>query len=364
MKTQTSTSATARRATAPDAIALLKEDHKKVSDLFAQYEKLGDKAKVAKLKLARKICAELKVHTQIEEEILYPAARAYLPKQDDLLDEAQVEHNGAKQLMAELDAMQPDDDLFDAKSVLEDYVSGSISARLRGGWNVSISPKFASYAFDPVRYAGLVVENPTLPNVPFVAGGRTPTFTSGLSLSTPQFQKFSGSVGATVGNDVDFNETSRVRRFDYNATLNFRPSTRLRITGTYAASSFTRRSDDVETAFTKIPRLKLEYQVSRPIFVRVVSQYTATLREGLRDPQTGYRLGTLGSNGAIVPSTRSASNFLRTDWLFSYRPNPGTVAFLGYGGTLSESDPLAFQSLRRTNDSFFIKLSYVFRTRL
>jgi len=256
------------------------------------------------------------------------------------------------------------DDLFDAKSVLEDYVSGSISARLRGGWNVSISPKFASYAFDPARYAGLFVENPTLPNVPFVAGGRTPTFTSGLSLSTPQFQKFSGSVGATVGNDVDFNETSRVRRFDYNATLNFRPSTRLRITGTYAASSFTRRSDDVETAFTKIPRLKLEYQVSRPIFVRVVSQYTATLREGLRDPQTGYRLGTLGSNGAIVPSTRSASNFLRTDWLFSYRPNPGTVAFLGYGGTLSESDPLAFQSLRRTNDSFFVKLSYVFRAKL
>jgi len=123
MKTQTSTSATARRATAPDAIALLKEDHKKVSDLFAQYEKLGDKAKVAKLKLARKICAELKVHTQIEEEILYPAARAYLPKQDDLLDEAQVEHNGAKQLMAELDAMQPDDDLFDAKvTVLSEYI--------------------------------------------------------------------------------------------------------------------------------------------------------------------------------------------------------------------------------------------------
>ena len=123
MKTQTSTSATARRATAPDAIALLKADHKMVSDLFAQYEKLGDKAKVAKLKLARKICAELKVHTTIEEEILYPAARAFLPKQDDLLDEAQVEHNGAKQLIAELDAMQPDDDLFDAKiKVLSEYI--------------------------------------------------------------------------------------------------------------------------------------------------------------------------------------------------------------------------------------------------
>ena len=123
MKTQTTTSATARRTTAPDAIALLKADHKKVSDMFEQYEKLGDRAKVAKLKLARKICAELKVHTTIEEEILYPAARAFLPKQDDLLDEAQVEHNGAKQLISELDAMQPDDDLFDAKvKVLSEYI--------------------------------------------------------------------------------------------------------------------------------------------------------------------------------------------------------------------------------------------------
>ena len=123
MKTPTTTSATARRATAPDAIAFLKDDHRKVSDLFAQYEKLGDRAKVAKLKLARKICAELKVHAQIEEEILYPAARAYLPKHDDLLDEAQVEHNGAKQLIAELDAMQPDDDFFDAKvKVLSEYI--------------------------------------------------------------------------------------------------------------------------------------------------------------------------------------------------------------------------------------------------
>jgi hemerythrin-like domain-containing protein len=126
MRTQThSRTATAPRksATAPDAIALLKADHKKVADLFAQYEKLGDRAKVQKLKIARKVCAELKVHTQIEEEILYPAARAYLPKQDDLLDEAQVEHNGAKQLIAELDAMQPDDDYFDAKvTVLSEYI--------------------------------------------------------------------------------------------------------------------------------------------------------------------------------------------------------------------------------------------------
>jgi hemerythrin-like domain-containing protein len=108
---------------APDAIALLKKDHATVSAMFEQYDKLGDKALAKKLKLARTICKELKVHTQIEEEIFYPATREALPKEDDLLDEAQVEHDGAKKLIAELDAMMPGDDLFDAKvTVLSEYI--------------------------------------------------------------------------------------------------------------------------------------------------------------------------------------------------------------------------------------------------
>jgi hemerythrin-like domain-containing protein len=114
----------ARKATtAPDAIALLKDDHAKVSAMFKQYDKLGGKAQAKKLELARRICNELKVHTRIEEEIFYPATRAALPKEDDLLDEAQVEHDGAKDLIRQLDAMKPGDDLFDAKvTVLGEYI--------------------------------------------------------------------------------------------------------------------------------------------------------------------------------------------------------------------------------------------------
>jgi hypothetical protein len=92
------------------------------------------------------------------------------------------------------------------------------------------------------------------------------------------------------------------------------------------------------------------------LFVRVVSQYTATNREALIDPRTGSVI-----NFANGPSTASASNVLRTDWLFSYRPAPGTVFFAGYGGSLSEEDPLAFRRLRRTADAFFVKASYLFR---
>jgi len=102
-----------RGASAPDsAIALLKRDHRAVEEMFDDFEELDDQT--AKGKLAQQICTALKVHTQLEEEIFYPAARQAIGD-DDLLDEALVEHAGAKHLIAEIEKMKPGDDLFDAK---------------------------------------------------------------------------------------------------------------------------------------------------------------------------------------------------------------------------------------------------------
>ena len=64
--------------------------------------------------------------------------------------------------------------------------------------------------------------------------------------------------------------------------------------------------------------------------------------------------------GAYEPSAASASNELRADWLFSYRPTPGTVFFFGYGNTMTEPEPLRFDALRRQADAFFVKISYLF----
>jgi hemerythrin superfamily protein len=98
-----------------DAIALLTADHKEVKTMFEQYDKLGDRANAAKKKLADQICAALTVHTTIEEEIFYPALRAASKDAADLLDEAEVEHAGAKDLIAQIEEMDPEDDLYDAK---------------------------------------------------------------------------------------------------------------------------------------------------------------------------------------------------------------------------------------------------------
>ncbi|MBO9582429.1 MAG: hemerythrin domain-containing protein [Sphingobium sp.] len=94
-----------------DAIALLKEDHRKVEALFEMFEKA--RASGRKQALAHEICTELKIHTTIEEEIFYPAFRGKI--EDDTLDEAYVEHDGAKVLINDIEAGGPEDDFHDAK---------------------------------------------------------------------------------------------------------------------------------------------------------------------------------------------------------------------------------------------------------
>lgn len=99
-----------------DAITLLTEDHENVKSMFEQYEELGERAHATKKKLATQICTELTKHATAEEEIFYPAMRAAGSKDDeDLVDEATVEHASAKDLIAQILDMEPTEELFDAK---------------------------------------------------------------------------------------------------------------------------------------------------------------------------------------------------------------------------------------------------------
>ena len=102
-------------AKANDAIALLTSDQREVSGMFKQFEQLGDGANGKKKKLVDEVCSALTVHAQIEEEIFYPAVREAADEADDLMDEAQVEHASAKDLIMQLQEMDPEDDLYDAK---------------------------------------------------------------------------------------------------------------------------------------------------------------------------------------------------------------------------------------------------------
>jgi hypothetical protein len=102
-----------------DAVALLKADHRKVAGLFKKFE--SAKGAADKRKLVKEICTELCVHTAIEEEIFYPACKGEVEK--DILDEAYVEHDGAKALLTELIEGSPSDAFYDAKvSVLSEMI--------------------------------------------------------------------------------------------------------------------------------------------------------------------------------------------------------------------------------------------------
>ena len=258
---------------------------------------------------------------------------------------------------------------FDAKSMLESELTMNNSFTVRGGWSIDMNPALRTFAFDPAEYGGLFVHDPVSSRptdfVAFEPSDRITTAGVTFGLTTPQFRRFSASAGLTLANDIDFFETSRVRRVGGRANIDWRPTEKLRVGASYLSDRFSRRTTGDLMTQTRIPRMKVEYQLSRAIFVRFVGQYTAASEAPLIDPNTNsliYRL----DNGQYVTATRSgssaaASNNLRVDWLFSYRPTPGTVFFAGYGSSLAEPEALRFNNLSRLNDGFFVKASYLFR---
>jgi hypothetical protein len=250
---------------------------------------------------------------------------------------------------------------------LEEKLHLNANAQLRGGWTAGASLLLERYRYDPELYADHYVARPATAaapadTVPYVG---TPVLHNRdwvLSLNTPQYRRLSANVLAIWGRDENFYEWQSADILFVDGGLTVRPTGRLRLDGTYALRRFARPSDGSVVGVRQIPRLRVEYQVARPVFVRLVGQYVAARQDSLRDDgRTNGAVFRRAADGTFARLGARRANTFRGDALFSYQPTPGTVFFAGYGETMTEPDALRFRGLARTADGFFVKASYLFR---
>ncbi len=253
----------------------------------------------------------------------------------------------------------------DGKAVQETKIQAENVFNVRGGWVVSITPVREAFLFDSRTYARYRVLRPRtnstiVDTVAFKESPRTPTAVLLLRVNTPQFARWTGRFTGFIGKDIEFFETSTARRIDLTGEVDVRPTDQMRVNASYLYSHYTRSRDATTLSRATVPRMRLEYQLSRALFLRFVGQYDNRVRDALRDPRTELPIAI--SNGStFVRAGKTFTRDFRVDWLINFVPSPGTVVFAGYGSSLTEPDAFRFRELERVRDGVFVKVSYLFR---
>ena len=244
---------------------------------------------------------------------------------------------------------------FGRRGALEGEDRAHVSVNVRGGWSARgmLARSFAR--FDRDDYGLYQVLGP-LGLVPYRTIEKVDgLFGRSLTVTSPTFQGFNASVEVNRAEVPIYAEASEGHDTGIELTVGLRPSQFLRIEATQAYSRITRARDGNEFARTVIPRVKVEYQPTRALFFRVVSEYRSERQGALLDP-----LGrSLFVRGRLAGPEHLDG--MRMDFLLSYEPTPGTVAFFGYGSSLETERQLSVRGLRRRSDGFFVKLAYLFR---
>lgn len=240
------------------------------------------------------------------------------------------------------------------------------SFAFKGGWRAQVNFFIETFRYPDPLYDDtymLDTRNGDSSFVKFTGVRRISNYDVFLQLATPRFAKWSANGYVVLGRDENFDEWTPGWIMWGQVQGEYRPTEKLRASLSYIEQRTARYSDNSIVNLQRIPRLKLEYQVARPVFVRFVGQYVSFERDELRD--AGRTELPLYAYNAVTDSYtrlgRINSNRFRADWLFSYQPNPGTVIFAGYGSSMTDANSFDFRDVTRTADGFFVKLSYLFR---
>ncbi|HET8650514.1 MAG TPA: DUF5916 domain-containing protein, partial [Gemmatimonadales bacterium] len=228
----------------------------------------------------------------------------------------------------------------------------NFDAQLRGGWSVGGSVGRNFVHFDSTMYTGYTVDGSAYA-FPEKADN---LFGASVKASTPTFQSFDLDAELKYNEVPIFPEAAQGTELRFTTDLNLRPTASIRVTATNTLSRIVRKRDKSEFARTMIPRLKVEYQPNRALFFRFVGQYTTQRQAALVDADGGRPILIDGA-----PQPASNLNEFEMSWLIAYEPTPGTVAYFGYGSDMQSDATFNFSRLRRVNDGFFLKLSYLIR---
>lgn len=245
---------------------------------------------------------------------------------------------------------------FDLGTPLEDENTLLAILRMRGGWELWAQAARRLYRFDPLDYESYSTLGPEGPR-PF-----TPTETVDHAwdfigrVNLPTFRRIDGYMQVRSGTVAIFPEAARGHETRWEASFNLRPTSSLRVGASLVTSYLRRDLDGSEFGRALLPRVKLEYQPTRALFFRLVSEYRSERTSALRHPTTGAPLLV---DGVALKATRNAR--LRADALISFEPTPGTVVFAGYGTSLDNPRATGLSDLTRIADGFFFKVAYRFR---
>jgi len=240
--------------------------------------------------------------------------------------------------------------------------------QIRGGFNLSSTVFVESFGYDERLYTDYRLAVPTatgVDTVPFGVKRRLPVRAVMLRAKTPEVGGFAFDGFAAYGRDPNYLEWSTSEIVFARLGLSYRPTEKLRFESGVPILIHYRRTDGTRVDGGVIPRLKMEYQVSRAIFLRFVGEYRSSYQDDLRDDgRTNHPILIRDPEDGVFKRSLALgheANTLRVDWLFSFQPTPGTVFFAGYGSSLAEEDAFRFRGMARTRDGFFTKLSYLFR---
>ena len=237
----------------------------------------------------------------------------------------------------------------------------SFAMQFKGGWRFTNFTWIEYFGYPDNFYSNYFIKKENK----FIQYSGTPelfNYGAMLELTTPQLENFSGSFKYGFGRDPNYDEWADGDIYLIETKIKWNPTDQIRLSLRYNQQKNYRSSDKSLVSESRTPRVKMEYQISPSIFLRGVIQYTSRYTDELRDnSRTELPIYLKNKEGEFIRSTSVENNSLQADFLFSYRPTPGTLVFFGYGSAMTEPERYRFRSFQRKSDGYFLKVSYLFR---